>query len=180
MAVLVAAVALTAAFCLANLLLTFGVIRRLREHSKLLSEPRMLPEVTGMLPGEAPGAFTAVSATGNQVVNATGVRVAAFFSTQCSVCSERLEPFISYISARKISRERVLAVIVENGEPNGGGLTPYADQLAGVATVCTEHYEGGVSTAFKVTGFPAFCLLDDDGLLAASGYDPAMLPALAA
>ena len=180
MPVLVAAVALTAALCLVNLVLMFGVVRRLREHGRMLSEQKTLPEVTDLLPGEAPGAFTAVSAAGRQVRNATGVQVAAFFSTKCSVCSERVGPFISYVSERKISRERVLAVIVGNGAPDGGVLTPYVDQLAGVATVCTEHDDddGGVSTAFKVTGFPAFCVLDDDGLLTASGYDPAMLPAL--
>lgn len=180
MAVLVAAVALTAALCLVNLLLMFGVVGRLREHSRMLSESRTLPEVTGLLPGEAPAAFSAVSATGTPVGNTTGVRVAAFFSTKCSVCSERVEPFISYLSERKISRDQVLAVIVGNGAPEGGRVTPYADQLAGVATVCNEHDEGGVAAAFKVTGFPAFCLLDEDGQLTASGYDPAMLPALVA
>ncbi len=180
MPVLVAAVALTAALCLVNLLLTFGVIRRQREYVKLLNEPKTLPEVTGLLPGETPGAFAAVSATGRQVRNATGVRVAAFFSTECSVCTKRVEPFISYVSARKISQDSVLAVIVGNGAPDGGALTPYVDQLAAVATVCTEQHDGGVSTAFKITGFPAFCLLDDDGLLTASGYDPAMLPVLVA
>jgi hypothetical protein len=181
MPVLVAAVALTAALCLVNLLLTFGVLGRLREHAKLLGEPRMPSEVMGLLPGEAPGAFTAVSSTGRQVCNTTGVRVAAFFSTECSVCSERVKPFISYVSTRKISQERVLAVIVANGAPNGGDLTSsYVKQLASVATVCSEQHDGGISAAFKVNGFPAFCLLDDDGLLTASGYDPAMLSALVA
>ena len=180
MPVLVAAVALTVALCLVNLLLMFGVVRRLREHGRLLSELGTLPEVTDLIPGEAPGAFTAVSATGKQLRNATGVQVAAFFSTQCSVCPERVEPFINYVSRRGIGQDRVLAVIVGNGNPDGGDLTPYADQLAGIATVCTEHDDGGVSTAFKVTAFPAFCLLDDDGLLTASGYDPATLPALVA
>lgn len=179
MPVLVAAVGLTAALCLVNLLLTFGVVRRLREHGQMLSEPRTPPEVTGLLPGESPGAFTAVSAAGKQLSDATGVRIAAFFSTTCSVCPERVEPFISYVSAHGLGREDVLAVIVGNGQPDGP--TTYADQLAPVATVCTEPGEGGgVSTAFKVIGFPAFCLLDGGGLLTASGYDPAMLPALVA
>src|SRR5215472_10379574 len=133
MPALVAAVAMTAALGLVNLLLTFGVVRRLQEHAKLLSESRTLPEVTGLLPGEAPGDFTAVSATGRPVGSTTGVRVAAFFSTECSVCTTRVEPFVSYVSARKISPERVLAVIVGNGAADGDGLTPYVDKLAGVA-----------------------------------------------
>jgi hypothetical protein len=37
-----------------------------------------------------------------------------------------------------------------------------------------------VTGAFKVTGFPAFCLLGADGVLLASSYDPAMLPEPAA
>lgn len=180
MPVLVAAVALTAALGLVNLLLMFGVLGRLREHGKLLSEPRTLSEVTALLPGEAPGAFTAVSSTGLPVRTATGLRIAAFFSTQCSVCSTRVEPFISYVSTHKISQGRVLAVVVGNSAPDGGELTSYVNQLAGVATVCSERHDGGISTAFKVNGFPAFCLLDQDGLLTASGYDPAMLPALVA
>jgi hypothetical protein len=180
MPVLIAAVTLAVILCLVNLVLTFGVVRRLREHSGLLSQQLTLPEVTQLLPGQAPDAFTAVSAAGRQLHNATGVRVAAFFSTQCSVCPERVQPFIDYVSGQGFSQDDVLAVVVGNGKPDGSAAAPYVDQLARVATVCTEHDGGGVSTAFKVTGFPAFCLLDADGLLAASGYDPTMLPALVA
>lgn len=178
MPVLVAVAVLAVVIGLVNLLLTLGVVRRLREHSRMLSESRTLPEITGLLPGEAPGDFAAVSATGRPVSNATGVRVAAFFSTQCSVCTERVEPFISYVSASRINPERVLAVVVGDGTPDGDGLASYVNRLAEVATVCTEQPDGGVATAFKVSGFPAFCLFDDDGRMTAGGYDLDMLPAL--
>jgi hypothetical protein len=58
------------------------------------------------------------------------------------------------------------------GEP-----VPYLDRLAGVARVCVQPDDGELARAFKVTGYPAFCLLDFGGAVLAASYDPAALPA---
>src|SRR5690606_37070056 len=62
-ALLTAAVLLVGALCVLNLVLTVGVIRRLREHTELIQNmPRMQPPEQIMLPaGETVGPFTAVT-----------------------------------------------------------------------------------------------------------------------
>jgi hypothetical protein len=173
MPVLYAAVALVGALGLLNLLLTFGVLRRLREHAAMLREgTAVTPPVVRLAAGERPDSFSAVSVTGKHIGNSTELHVVAFFSTACSICAERIEPFAEYLADRGIGPDRVLAVIAqEDGTP-----APFQQRLEQVATVCAEPADGAVASAFRVSGFPAFCLLGADGALLASGYDPAMLP----
>ena len=99
--------------------------------------------------------------------------MAAFFSSSCSVCPERVPAFVDYLRENHVERNGVLAVVLGSpGEP-----VPYLDRLADVARVCVEPDDGELARAFKVTGYPAFCLLDADGAVLATGYDPAALPA---
>ena len=172
MAYLAAAVVVVGVLCLLDLLLTFGVIRRLREHEEKInrSAPLAVPPPTGLTPAERVGAFTVVTTGGELVSGAAGLQGAAFFSTSCSVCPERVGPFAAYLAGHRVARDSVLAVVV------GPGVPPYLDRLAGVARVCVEQDDGEVGKAFKIQGFPAFCLLDADGTVVTSGYDPAMLP----
>jgi hypothetical protein len=72
-----------------------------------------------------------------------------------------------------VARESVLSVVVA---PDGG-LPPYADRLGEAGRVCVVQDDSEVVKAFKVSGFPAFCLLDADGAIVAASYDPSMLPA---
>jgi hypothetical protein len=174
MPVLITAVALVGALCLLDLLLTFGVLRRLREHGTLLSETGQLgPPVIGLEAGQRPEPFSAVATSGRQVSNDSELVVVAFFSTSCSICQERVGPFSGYLAEQGIGPERVLAMVERDhrGEP-----PPYLAQLEEVATVCVEPATGPVARAFQVSGFPAFCLLDARGAVLAHGYDPAMLP----
>ena len=62
MTVLVAAVALVGVLCLLDLLLTFGVIRRLREHAELITLGGVpdIP-VLGVAVGEQPAPFSATT-----------------------------------------------------------------------------------------------------------------------
>jgi hypothetical protein len=176
MAILIAAVALVGVLCLLDLLLTFGVIRRLREHTALLSGRGGQPPVLGLAKGKAPGAFSAVTASGEVVTDAAKLRMVAFFSSSCSACPERVPPFAEYASSHRLERDSVLAVIQDGAaEP-----VPYLDQIAGVALVCMEPVDGEVAKAFEVNGYPLFFLLDADGAVVDSGFDPAMLPEPAA
>lgn len=175
-AILIAAVALVGVLCLLDLLLTFGVIRRLREHTDLLSAMGSEPPVLGLGKGKSPGAFSVVTTSGEVVTDAVPLRMVAFLSASCSVCPERVPPFVAYLSNYRLERDSVLAVIQgDHDEP-----VPYLDQLAEVALVGMEPEDGEVSRAFEVNGYPLFFLLDADGLVAKSTYDPAMLPAPAA
>lgn len=98
--------------------------------------------------------------------------MAAFFSSSCSVCPERVGPFVEYLADHGVARESVLSVVTGPA----GQRPPYLDRLAEVALVCVEQDDSAVAQAFKVAGFPAFCLLDEDGAVLASGHEPARLP----
>jgi hypothetical protein len=177
MPILIAAVAVVGGLCLLDLLLTFGVIRRLREHTDLLSGTRNTrPPVTGLTAGQSPGAFSAVTTTGELVSGAAGFRVFAVFSSSCSACPEQVPPFMAYLSSNHIGRESVLAVVQDDDD----APPPYLDELTGVAQVCVEPTDGELTKAFDVRGTPAFYLLDMDGAVLASDFDPAVLPEPAA
>ena len=177
MPILIAAVTLVGCLCLLDLLLTFGVIRRLREHTALLSGGGPgAPEPVGLLAGEPPAAFTALTTDGEPVRGPSGLRIVAFFSSRCSACPEKVPPFADYLNAHGIGPDSVLAVSVGPGDTPA----PFMRGLAGAAKVCVEEEDGDIGGAFKVRAYPAFVLLDADGAVAVSGHDPAALPEPAA
>jgi hypothetical protein len=171
MPILIAAIVAVGALCLLDLLLTFGVIRRLREHTSMLAGT-VDSGMIGVSPGASPGAFSAVTTSGEPVTGTAGLRLAAFLSSSCSACPERVPPFLDYLSTHRIARDSVLAVVAAEGSTP----VPYLDRLAEAARTCVEPYDSEIIKAFKVSGFPAFFLLDVDGAVSASGWDPAALP----
>lgn len=173
MPIVIAAVAVVGGLCCLDLLLTLGVIRRLREHTEMLTAAGVPTRAAlGLSVGERPVAFSAVTTDGERVNGAAGRRVAAFFSSWCSVCPERVPPFVDYLSRHQIGRDQVLAIV----QGSDSAPPPYLDQITEVAHVCIEPDDGEIAGAFKVTGYPAFFLLDADGAVLVSGYDPAALP----
>ncbi len=169
------AVVIVGILCLTDLLLTFGVIRRLREHAAMLNDQSRShhnPPVTGLATGEKAAPFAVTTTDERLQTGPAGLRLVAFFSTSCSLCPSgcQCSPVTCGPTA---SRGDVLAVVLGGpGEP-----VPYLDELTSVAQVRLESEDGELPTAFKISGFPAFCLLDADGAVLASGYDPAALPA---
>jgi hypothetical protein len=142
-----------------NLLLTFGVIRRLRQHEQVLGRgaarasapPRMLS------PGEAPSEFTAVDIDGAVLSrDQLAAGLISFFTPDCQPCEERLPEFVRAAEREPSGRAGVVAVVV--GEPTQAG--PMTRALAPVARVFTEMPGGALTTAFRVSGFPATCRLD--------------------
>ena len=157
MPILIAAVVVVGCLCLLNLLLTFGVIRRLREHTSMLtgvggSEP---PPI-GLAAGKPPGAFSAVATSGEEVSGAAGLEVVAFFSSWCSICPERVPPFVEYLSGHHIGA----------GERPGrrrrgqqhATLVPGPARAGSLARV---EPTGGVIYVLQVQGLPQL-LLDAD------------------
>lgn len=180
MAALSAAVILVGLICLTDLLLTFGVIRRLREHSAQISSfgqagGAAVP-VVGLAEGESPAAFASVTIDGQPMTGPAEIRMVAFFSKTCSVCPGKVAPFLEYVTSHQLARDSILAVVV--GSPDDPPA--YLDDLMQVGQIVFEELDGAISQAFKLSGFPAFCLLDADGAVLASGFDPAMLPKPAA
>ncbi|GAB2947317.1 TlpA family protein [Micromonospora polyrhachis] len=158
---------------LLNLLLTFGVIRRLREHTEQLSELRHGSDI--ILPaGATVGEFTADTIDGIRVSRdgLAGRTVVSFFSPHCAPCRERMPEFIEYAGTAPGGRSQVLAVVV--GTP--ADAVEAVTALTPVAQVVVEPDGGAVSRAFAINGFPALCLVDERGTVLASGSTLDELP----
>lgn len=174
MSILVVAVVIVGVLCLTDLLLTFGIIRRLREHTALLSEHAGADRpVIGLDAGEVPAAFAVLSTDEQLLTGPAGLHLVAFFSSSCSICPKRVPTFADYVRANHIRRDAVLAVVLGAADEPA----PYLDLLSTVGQLRLEPEDGELAKTFKVSGYPAFCLLDADGAVLASGYDPAALPA---
>lgn len=160
MAVLNAAVVLVGVLCLLNLIFTFGVIRRLREHTEHLSKLRHQPRLAELIlpAGSRVADFTATTTEGEEISadHLTQRTLVGFFSPQCGPCKERMPQFIEYARTVVGAREQVLAVILEEE-----GSAENAAALLPVARVVIEKDGGPVATAFEVDGFPALCLVED-------------------
>ncbi|MEO3775223.1 TlpA disulfide reductase family protein [Micromonospora sp. B9E7] len=165
----VAAVALLGALCMVNLLLTFGVLRRLREQTAELNR------LSGVLPPEMPApeelvgtpvpAFAATAIDGTPVTRDSLVgrpRLVGFFSAGCAPCHEQAPLFAKWLAEQGGDASTAVAVITDSG-PEAVEL---ATSLTDTATVVVEPDAFSVSQAFGVRGFPTFLRVDADGVIA--------------
>lgn len=167
-------VLLVGALTVLNLVLTLGVVRRLREHTALLSAaPSSAPLM--LAAGEQADEFVASTVDGEPVARdlLAGHTVVAFLSTSCTPCRERLPELIETARAAAGGRRQVLAVINGSDERTA---QEYAERLAPVARVVVEPPRGPVTTAFGVRAFPSFAIVDDRGVIAVSNVDLRELP----
>ncbi|GAA4624119.1 TlpA family protein [Actinoallomurus vinaceus] len=166
MAYLAAAVVLLGILCLLNLLLTIGILRRLRADAAGTGHhPGPLFELG---PGSAPGEFDAVTTAGEPVSHDTLTGVVGFFSAGCEACHTLLPRFVE--QARELGRDNVLAVV-------GGDDQETVDALTPVARVVTAELDGGpVARAFQNTWTPALYLIGDDHRVVAAGSRMEELP----
>ena len=160
--------------CLLDLLLTFGVIRRLREHTSMLTAAEgTIESYVGLRAGESPEPFSAVTISGEEVAGAAGLRMVAFFSSWCAACPEQVPPFVEYLSRHRIGRDSVLAVVAGDSSTP----PPYLDRLAEVAQACVVQEDGDIAKAFKASldSRRSACLTPMVSW-PASGYDISALP----
>lgn len=172
MPVLTTAVVVVGLLCLLDLVLTFGVIRRLREHTALLSD--RAPASGGPDGGPAIGSTVADFAAGTVDGAAvdrdwfTGQTVVGFFSPGCAPCDELRPSFIGHAATVPGGRDRVLAVL--NTFPDADDTAAAVAELSRVARVVVEPAGGdGVASAFGVRGYPTLCVVDAAGRVTASG-----------
>lgn len=165
----VAATVTLAMVTLLNLLLTLGVVRRLRGLTPGGAHPTDEPGPVMLADGELVGSFTATATTGEVVDRArlSGLTLVGFFSPGCSACKDKLPDFIQRATAMAGGRERVIATITSR-EGVGEGMVA---ALEPVAQVVVEQQENPIFVAFDVRGFPAYCLIDADGRVQASAQD---------
>lgn len=152
----VAALIVLGAVLALNLLLTFGVIRRLREHTKILE---------AAVPGSSITDFSAttvdgVTLTRDRLSGDSEALTVAFLAPECGSCRS-LVPELAGWAARQ-DRERTLVVL-------DGQVSDPADLVAvlnPVAQVIVERSGTPVASAFKVDAFPSFCVVGEGRVLA--------------
>ncbi|MBP2706973.1 redoxin family protein [Microbispora sp. RL4-1S] len=164
---LIALVVLVGVLCAVDLVLSVGIIRRLREHSEALSALGRGPAV--MAPAGSPvGPFTAVTTDGETVsddaFSGTSTLVGVF-SPGCPACAERMPSFVEAAKNRAGGRASVLAVLAGREEE----VAAERAALEPVARVVIETSGGGLTRALSVNGFPAFALVDASRTVVASG-----------
>jgi peroxiredoxin len=166
---LVPAVALVGVLCLVNLLLTFGVIRRLRQQAK-----SHVHDHTGSSDDDS-GAYqlargtpapdfsaTATSGDGVSLADLTGSRsLIAFLASECEPCRTVLPELVALARSVPGGPAQVLAVVVGNN----ASVDTFVDALEGVSRVVVEPGIGEISTAFGVRAFPTFYMVDERGVI---------------
>ncbi|NUW32372.1 TlpA family protein disulfide reductase [Nonomuraea sp. SMC257] len=177
---LVAIMVLLGLLCLVNLLLTLGLVRRIKEHTKLIDA---LYEVVGSgglsgvragaAIGEAVGDFDATTVDGDRVTRdglAEGT-VVAFLSPDCAGCREQLPELASWAAGQ--DRSRVVAVV----DGREGDVAHLVTTLSPVARVIVEEATPPqVAEAFKLQAFPTFYQVAEGGKLLATAPKISRLP----
>ncbi|MGW4638166.1 redoxin domain-containing protein [Sphaerisporangium sp. NPDC004334] len=154
MSFLVAAVILVGVLCVLNLILMVGVIKRLREHTELLSG---MDGRGGLRPsigvGDEVGPFSASTVDGTELSRAsvTDDTVVAFFSPNCQPCREKLPRFVEYSRSLPRGRDQAVAVVISS---DPGEAIDFTTKLSPAAVVVVEAPDGPVSKAFEVKAYP--------------------------
>ncbi|MFI1420063.1 TlpA family protein disulfide reductase [Streptomyces sp. NPDC020731] len=136
-----------------DLLLTLGVIKRLREHTQqLASRPAGRRDGTALRVGETVGDFRVTARNGRELTPAglPDGTVVAFFSPTCGPCEEKVPKFAAYARTLPMGERQVVAVVVGDA----AAAAPFADLLTPVASVVVEEPDGALNSAFRVQAFP--------------------------
>ncbi|WP_163508948.1 hypothetical protein [Fodinicola acaciae] len=155
MAVLIAIVVLVGALCLLDLVLTFGVVRRLREHAETLErllERRSSANVPAA--GRSVGQLTAATVDGERL-SFVGATAVVFVSPECESCRTDLPDLVAWAGDR--DRERVL-VVVDTTYSDGAD---FVAALEKVAQVVLDGADSGIRETFGVEGYPMSCVVVD-------------------
>jgi hypothetical protein len=177
---LIAIVALVGTLCLVDLLLTLGVVRRLREQTKLIDAlyeavgtGALAGAGGGLAVGEVVADFDATTMDGTRVTRdlLPEGTVVAFLSPDCKGCHEQLPELASWAASQ--DRSRVLAVV----DGRSGDPEQLITTLSPVAQVITADAFSQVAGAFRVQSFPSFFQVDAGGRLLATAPRISRLPA---
>ncbi|ATL32968.1 redoxin domain-containing protein [Streptomyces formicae] len=176
---LITAVVFVGLLCTLDLILSLGVIKRLREHTELLGA---LNGRASLGVGETVGDFTAVAVDGTEVSRSglTDDTLVGFFSPGCPACAEQLPKFVEFAKAVPGGRARVLAAVV--GDPRR--TADLVARLKPVAQVVAEGQNGAVGSAFAIAAFPSILKVSVQGsghpIVADARVDLEHLPSSAA
>lgn len=167
MAYLTTAVLLLALLCVLNLVLTFGVIRRLRAEEPA-GQPGTWPGRQALSAGATVGPFSAADIDGSGLDrdSLTEGLLVTFLSPSCPACEELLPLIVE--RAREHGSARVLAVVVRDRDKDVD-FSEYVARLAPVARVVVTFLGDQLTEAFAIQGLPAYVEMGPDGRVASSG-----------
>ncbi|MEU6715797.1 TlpA disulfide reductase family protein [Nonomuraea sp. NPDC046802] len=168
-----------------ELVVVLGVIRRLREHTRILDSLVKdqgfadVGHVEERLPdaGVSVGAFAVTTLDGEPMNERSlrGQRLVAFFSVDCGACVDSVPGFVTFAREHAGGLSGLAVVRATPGEG-----TAMVEALRSVVPVVLEHNSTPVSTAFKVSAYPAYVLVDEGRVLgSAIALDRLHLPATA-
>lgn len=175
---LIAAVVLVGAIATLNLLLTVGVIRRLREHTTQLAEVSGSSFPGGPVVGDPIEEFTtaAVDETPVALADLDSYSLVSVMSPGCGPCEEKLPKLVSMLEDGSLPKKGVLAVIAGSEED----AVPMVTALKDLAVVVREEpVSGTVQSAVGIRAFPTM-FTAGDGKIATVVNDLAGLKAKAA
>lgn len=167
---LTVAVVLVGALGLLNLLLSLAIVRRLRA-SEAAGGP---PPVSGLAQGISMPAFEATARDGSAVtagVFADG-GLLIFLRARCHWCWEKLPAMGAYIRTSGYAPDRVLFVVIEDGEVPA----EHWRQLEPLGAVVAEGVGGALSELFQIRATPAYGLIGPGAAIGPWATDPASLP----
>lgn len=175
MAYVVAGLIVVFVLCAFDLVLTLGVVRRLREHTELLGKVSIRESSQETLPvGATVAPFNAITVDGQPISREMleTPTVVGLVSASCDSCQEQLPRFLEYAAAMPRGRAQVLAIVVGSGRD----ADETARRLASVARVVMEEPFGRVAAAFGATLFPAAYVIEEGYVVAASAKQLDALP----
>lgn len=151
----IAALVVVGLLGLLNLLLTLGILRRMRAEAGMKGAASPFE----LRPGSTLGEFAATTINGEPITDETVTGTVAFFSAGCKPCHDLLPDFVAY--AREQGRDNVVAVVA-------GDEPATVSVLAEVArVVVTAELSGGpVAAAFRNTWTPALYAVSDRHIIA--------------
>lgn len=175
MAYLTALVFLLGLLCVLNLVLTFGIVRRLRREgggsgvgaeASTGAGARKYTGESHITEGAivAPFIATDVHATPVSLRDLRPGHLVAFVSPACPTCADSLPSLVAV--ARERGAEQVLAVVVTSGRGPDTDPAPYVSALTGAARVVVTRSGDELPRAFAVTGFPAYVVMGEGGRVA--------------
>ncbi|MFI9254250.1 redoxin domain-containing protein [Streptomyces sp. NPDC053069] len=168
MSILAAAVTFAIGLGLLNLVLAYGIIRRLRSDARN-SPPAAFPVTDADSLGATAEEFSVRLEDGREISRDTVAddTLVAFFAPGCGPCTELLPHFVETVAHSGRPAEEVLAVVVPGKEDSA----PYTSALGEVATVLTGDDARTVEAAFGVSAYPVVCRVEAGGRLTALARD---------
>ncbi|MGK5639347.1 hypothetical protein ACSNOK_13710 [Streptomyces sp. URMC 126] len=158
MPVLITVVVLVGMLGVLNLVLTLGIVRRLREHTELLGAVREDPVRLG--PGDEIGEFHTSTELGEPLTRdlLSGPALFGFFSPTCEPCRDRLPRFVEYARREPGGRASVVATVVGDADAAAG----FVAELRPVARVVVEESDGAMCGALRIRAFPSVLRAERD------------------